>query len=58
MDLNTKEILIALIGFLSGASISVPITIKVMKSTLNVNKVKQRGIISSGDVIGRDKFHK
>lgn len=56
MDITTKEIIVALLGFIAGASISIPITIKIVKSKLSANnKVTQKRIKAKGDVIGRDK---
>lgn len=51
--MTTQEIISAIIGFIAGAGISIPITLKFSKS--NFNKVNQKNIKSSGDIVGRDK---
>jgi uncharacterized membrane protein len=57
MDITTKEIIIALLGIVAGASISIPITIKIVKSKFSdTNKVVQKDIKAKGDVVGRDKI--
>jgi hypothetical protein len=57
MDITTKEIIIALLGFIAGASISIPITIRIVKAKFSSNnKVLQKKIKTKGDVIGRDKI--
>lgn len=57
MDINTKDVIVAIIGFIAGASISIPITIKVVKSKFSdSNNVSQKIIKTKGDVVGRDKI--
>lgn len=51
--MTTQDFIMAIIGAIIGAGISIPITLKVSKS--NFNKVKQKNIKSKGDVVGRDK---
>ena len=51
--MTTQEIISAIIGFIAGAGISIPITLKFSQS--NFNKVNQKNIKSSGDIVGRDK---
>lgn len=51
--MTTQEIISAIVGFIAGAGISIPITLKFSKS--NFNKVNQKNIKSSGDIVGRDK---
>lgn len=57
MDITFKEIIIALLGIVAGASISIPITIRIVKSKFSSNnKVVQKDIKTKGDVVGRDKI--
>ena len=57
MDITIKEIIIALLGIVAGASISIPITIKIVKSKFSdTNTVVQKDIKANGDVVGRDKI--
>lgn len=53
MDIETSKVLIALIAFLSGAAISIPITVRVVRKK-NSNRVNQSGNVVGGSMAGRD----
>jgi hypothetical protein len=61
MDLVTNhasEIISAFLGFIGGALISVPITIRVTRRNMSgsSSNVKLSGVSAGGDVVGRDKI--
>ena len=57
--MTTNEIISAIVGVIVGAGISIPITVKITKSSEDKNKVKQEKLkTGGGDVIGRDKTHR
>ncbi len=60
MDIITpylSEIISAILGIISGAAISVPITVKFCstKASGSATVIDQRGAEANGDIVGRDK---
>lgn len=54
---HASEILSAVLGFLGGALVSIPITVRITKGNMSgsSSKANLSGAKAGGDVVGRDK---
>ncbi len=57
---HASEIISAILGFLGGALVSIPITISITKGNMSgsSSSVNMSGAKAGGDVVGRDKISK
>lgn len=55
---HAQEIWAAVLGAIAGATVSIPITVRITRNSMNGSstKVNQSGARSGRDMIGRDKI--
>ncbi len=55
---HASEVISAVLGFLGGALVSIPLTVRVTKGNMsgNSSSANLSGVKAGGDAVGRDKI--
>lgn len=56
---HASEIISAIVGAIAGASISIPIAVRITRNSVSGSSTQtnQRHVRAGGDVVGRDKIN-